>query len=606
MIFNSISSIRSEPGGFRISVSSERPCRDTVFDGSKGTFRSVDVILKHSPEAIEGDWIGGGIPLRAEHFGELVGRALNPAIEDGKLVSREVVWSDSPLARQIRSDVERGVIRDLSIEADYSLSDCAIEDVGEGAARMTVNRWRPLAAAFVAVPADPSVGVNRQYKTIDNSQTATGAACANPNTSTGTKEAPMETSISTNDNGEIFALARKYGVPDETAQKWLSEGTSLNEVRAEILRNFAKSNATQTTEDDPLEEMQKAEHREYDLIKAIRSLMPNSKVDAGFEWEVSAECARRYGKQPKGIMVPLTLARAFSTAEGSGAAITPALHSSTYYDILRAKLVLEKLGAHVINVSGESIGIPKTASDSGPSVYWINGNGEAVGEGEIKTGQTTLQRKTAGTYVDITRALLNGSVPDAQSIVLDAIAENMARGIQFAILKGDGQNSKPAGLIPKLPPKTFATPGAPTWREILTKFEGALSAGNMEVADCKWLVAPVTFADLRGISRDTGSGKFIATREGGNAYVADLPAEISSVLDAGEMILADWGKMLIGMHSGLDLTVSTEALATSGGVRCIALQDVSTNIVEPTYFAYTATANGYNLAVQEADEDTND
>ena len=64
------------------------------------------------------------------------------------------------------------------------------------------------------------------------------------------------------------------------------------------------------------------------------------------------------------------------------------------------------------------------------------------------------------------------------------------------------------------------------------------------------------------------------------------------------MILADWDKMLIGLHSGLDLTVSTEALATSGGVRCIALQDVSTNIVAPTYFAYTAQANGYTAPVQ--------
>lgn len=593
MIFNDISHMTTEQGGFRLSVSSERPCRDTVFDSARGTYRAVDVVLKHSPEAVEGDWIRDGIPIRAEHFGELVARALNPAIEDGKLVSREIVWSDSPLARQIRSDVERGVLRDMSIEADYSLDNCIVTDAGDGVATMTVNRWRPLAAAFVAVPADPSVGINRQYK-----QTETITSIKSNQ-----KEKPME---QTNDNGEIFALARKYNVPDETAQRWLAEGVGINEVRAEILRDFAKSNATQTAVEDPLDEMQKAEHREYDLIKAIRSLLPNSKVDAGFEWEVSAECARRYGKQPKGIMVPLSVTRAFSTAEGSGAAITPTIHSSTYYDILRAKLVLSKLGAHVINVSGEAVNIPKTASDSGPAVYWIDGNGQAVGEGEIKTASVALQRKTAGTYVDITRALLNGSVPDAQSIVLNAIAANMACGIQSAVLKGDGQNNKPAGLIPKLTPKTFAHTGAPSWQEILTEFEGALSAGNMEVADCKWLVSPITFASLRGVSRDTGSGKFIATREGGNAYVADLPAEISSVLTAGEMILADWDKLLIGLHSGLDLTVSTEALATSGGVRCIALQDVSTNIVEPSYFAYTATANGYTLQPDPVDDGAGD
>ena len=462
MIFKAISNITREGGGFRISVSSERPCRDIVFDSDKGVYRAVDVVLRHSPEAIDGDWIDDGIPLRADHFGELVGRALHPSIEDGKLVSREILWSDSPLALQVRSDVEKGVVKDLSIEADYRSADCEITENDGGTPTMTVRKWRPLAAAFVTVPADPSVGVNRGYKPQEQSLQP--------------KEIIVENK---NDNaGEIFALARQYNVPDEIAQKWLSEGTDLNAVRAEILRDFAKANATQTTEDDPLDEMQRAEHREYDIIKAIRSLMPNSKVDAGFEWEVSQECARRYGKTPKGIMVPLTVARAFTTAEGSGAAITPTIHSSTYYDILRAKLVLERLGAHVMNVSGETINIPKTASDSGPSVYWINGNGEAVGEGEIKTGQVSLNRCTAGTYCDLARALLNGSVPDAQSIVLNAIAENMARGIQSAVLKGDGTSNKPAGLIPKLTPKTFASPGAPTWQEILAKFEGELTAGN--------------------------------------------------------------------------------------------------------------------------------
>ena len=591
MIFESISTVAREGGGFRLSVSSERPCRDTVFDGARGAYRAVDVVLAHTPEAIEGDWIADGIPLRAEHFGTVVGRALNPRIEDGKLVSREIVWSDGPEALQIRSDVEKGVLRDLSIEADYRREDCREEEREGDVPLVRVLRWRPLAAAFVGVPADPSVGVNRDYKSIDKPIVRDGGKAGGDNIR-GDKTMETETTTTRNDSGEIFALARKYDVPDEKARRWLEEGADINAVRAEILESFARTNAPGAATEDPLEEMRKAERREYDVIKAINALLPNSKVDAGFEWEVSQECARRYGRQPKGIMVPLSATRAFTTAEGSGAAITPAIHSSTYYDILRSKLVVEKLGAHIMNLSGEAVNIPKAASD-GPAVYWINGNGEAVGEGAITTGQVTLQRKTAGTYVDISRALLNGSVPDAQTIVLNAIGENMARGIQLAVLKGDGQNNKPLGLIPKLTPKTFSVDGAPTWQEILANFEGALTAGNIEIADTRWLVSPVTFAMLRGVSRDTGSGKFIATREGGNAYVADLPAEISSVLSAGEMILADWDKMLVGLHSGLDLTVSTEALATSGGIRCIALQDVSTNIVDPSYFSYTATGTGY-------------
>ena len=59
-----------------------------------------------------------------------------------------------------------------------------------------------------------------------------------------------------------------------------------------------------------------------------------------------------------------------------------------------------------------------------------------------------------------------------------------------------------------------------------------------------------------------------------NNEINGYPAIVSNQLANNDVLFGDFSQFVIGMWSGLDLTVDPYANATSGSVRIIALQDV--------------------------------
>ena len=157
-----------------LSVSSETPCLNRVVYQDRLQFGNV--ILSHADGAIDDTYIKDGIVLRDNHKdfwsgtgGEVIARAMDVKVEDGKLRAGRINWSASERAQILKADVENGVRREMSIEATFSEKD--VERIDKGDAEkgvyptFRVKRWTPLAAAFVPVPADPSVGINRGAET---------------------------------------------------------------------------------------------------------------------------------------------------------------------------------------------------------------------------------------------------------------------------------------------------------------------------------------------------------------------------------------------------------------------------------------------------------
>ena len=152
-----------------LSVSSETPCLNYIVFERRYQFGNV--ILSHADGAINDTYVKDGIVLRDNHEGygsqkgEVVARAMDVKVEDGKLHAGKIVWSASERAQILKADVENGVRREMSIEATFSPNDVERIDKGDEDKGIyptfRVKRWTPLAAAFVPVPADPSVGINR-------------------------------------------------------------------------------------------------------------------------------------------------------------------------------------------------------------------------------------------------------------------------------------------------------------------------------------------------------------------------------------------------------------------------------------------------------------
>ena len=68
-------------------------------------------------------------------------------------------WGTSDKARQIKSDVEAGVIRNVSV--GYLVDEVGAHDANGQA---LVSRWKPIELSLVSIPADQSVGITRFHR----------------------------------------------------------------------------------------------------------------------------------------------------------------------------------------------------------------------------------------------------------------------------------------------------------------------------------------------------------------------------------------------------------------------------------------------------------
>lgn len=534
----------------KVSVSSSTPCRNLVY--TKRGFAVGMVTLSHDEGAIDPAWIAGGIVLRKEHGGEVVARGMDCRIEDGKLVANRIIWGASEAAKVIRADAESGVIREMSIEADYNADD--VEEVAED--EFIIRRWTPLAAAFVAVPADPTVGINRELFRVKESAEKQA-------------EAAQEADASAEASAEVEAETIQRAKPMDKTDK--AEGEALVEPVATIQ---VTDNENSITRD---------EIRDFSITRAIRSMVPGYEESARVERAVSRKIARAVGKAPRGIFVPV-LKRDFTTGNANGSGLVPTEHlASEFIEVLRAKLVLDRLGVRYLGGLRGNIDIPKQTAST--TAYWV-AEGAAVTESNPVVGQITMTPHTVGAYTDITRRLLEQASPAADAVVQNDILEVLAREIQNVVFNGTGTDGQPTGIFNAagVTSATISASGSPTWAEIVG-FCGAID--KYWVDGGNWVTNPSTFAALRAVNRATYGDRFVADIVGGQKYLADEPAYTTSQLAAGKAVYGKFDNVFIGMWGALDIMVDPYSLSTSGSVRIVGLQDVDVAIRHPEAFVKT-------------------
>ncbi len=113
-------------------------------------------VLRHTADAVNLERAGdNGLPLLFSHDSNtLIGRARNVRLKKGKLRARLDFSENSEKGREVWADIRDGFLTDISLGYE-------INEVAERDEIVEVTRFTPLEASIVAVPADPSVGINR-------------------------------------------------------------------------------------------------------------------------------------------------------------------------------------------------------------------------------------------------------------------------------------------------------------------------------------------------------------------------------------------------------------------------------------------------------------
>lgn len=558
----------------------------------------------------------------------------------GRAVTR---FSKSEHGEQLLQDIADGIVTKVSV--GYMVHGIKLTEERENIDVFTVTDWEPYEISLVSVPADPSVGVGRSaenpqeeshkgdgnngnveqtelrtaqtkdlqegsivtIKTLRNAAGDLVRARVDDNGAivevievlerAGEGDAAAVTRGQTTERDRVRAiteLGKAYNA-EKSALEFIAGGKSPEDFQRELLGQFAQGRANK-----PLDEQQadanigltQKELRHYSIFRVIRALDKEAtKADieaAKFELECSRAAAEKYGKQPKGIIIPndVLADRAFGTGGGGtsgngNAVIANNLMAGSFIELLRKRAWVMRRARSMAGLVG-NVDIPRQTSST--QAYWV-GEGGSPNASTPGLDQISFTPKTVGAYTDITRRLLKQSTPDAEGIVRDDILKVIALEIDRVAIYGTGTEYQPKGVknYSGINAKDFAAAGQPTFAELVA-METEIALDNADVDSMSYAFN----AAIRGHLKTTtkfGTGTEATIWEQGNT-VNGYATDVSNQLATGDVFFANWADLVIAMWGGLELTVDPYALSTSGGLRLIALQDIDINLRRLESFCY--------------------
>jgi HK97 family phage major capsid protein len=595
-LFRAVEVIREKAGDGKesvsLSVSSETPCLNYI--AYERRYQFGNVILSHADGAINDTYIRDGIVLRDNHEGyggqkgEVVARAMDVKVEDGKLRAGKIVWSASDRAQILKADVENGVRREMSIEATFSSKDVERIDKGDEEKGVyptfRVKRWTPLAAAFVPVPADPSVGINRGAETEPKPEAPEVTPPPSPTAEVSAERSKMDKETPAGTPAEKTETA----APAIDVARMKDE--IRNELKDELKREAEKARIEAARAQAPKPEAPKElglddkDIAKYSIANAIRAKIDNRDC---FELEVSREACKKLGKESRGIYIPeeILMKRAFDTTAGTGL-IGTEHRAADFITVLRNALIFDRLGVQVLPGLRGNVSIPKQTGSA--TTQWVT-EGNAPAASAPSVGNVTLTPHDLACYVPITRSALMQSLPIADGIVQADMIAGMRHGLQKAFFHGTGSSGQPTGLASILTTASrefdVATPGSETYAELIGAEGMVIGKG---LGGIKWAVSARALTAMRGLLRSTYGDKYLADlRSDDEGEIIGRTALFTDDITAAWGFIGDFSQALFGMWGGLDLLVDPYTEAPSGTIRIVTHQDADFAVRHADAFAFS-------------------
>ena len=347
--------------------------------------------------------------------------------------------------------------------------------------------------------------------------------------------------------------------------------------------------------------MSQRDIRGWNFLRAVNACATGNWKSAGLELEASRAVAQQLGREPRSFFVPQDIMAAPGrvrerrdltiTTEGADVKATA---MGSLIDILRNKMILTQAGVTVISGLVGDLQLPRKSGTSTAS--WLAEQG-AASESTPTTDKVTLQPKTVGGFMDLSRKFIQQASFDANEFAENDLASTLAVTIDAAGLHGTGASNEPTGIAATSGIGSVAggTNGlAPTWAH-LVQLETEVAQDNADAGK----LAYITNAKVRAKLKQTvvvGSTDSRMIWAGGDRPLNDYPAlitnQVSSTLTKGTssgvcsaIFFGDWTQLIMGLWGGLDILVDPYTASTKGDVRVVAFQDVDFQVRHPEAFA---------------------
>lgn len=556
-------------------------------------------VLSHDPAAADFSRLNDAAPLLFNHDpADYIG-VVERAWVDGGRGYATVRFSTNDRAEQIWSDVQNGILRNVSV-------GYVINAMTERAGIYTATDWTALEVSLTTIPADASVGIGRDLDgderdvpvTQDDAAEEVTALPEEPSAPATADAHPIEEqTMETTDlsvvraeavNAErariadITALTERHGLAD-LGDTLIRNGASIDEARAAVLERMDKQPKPVAASAEI--GMSDKEVRGFSFQRAINALAnPGDRrawEAASFEREVSEAAQQRTGRTAQGILVPDDVLRrdlVAGTPSAGGDLIAPDFRPGSFIELLRNRSALTQAGITTLTGLSGNVAIPRQASSG--TAYWLAESG-APTESQQSIDQVNLSPKTLGAFTDYSRRLMLQSSIDVEGMIRSDLAQVIALEIDRVGLYGLGNTNQPLGVKATTGINTsdFAA-DTPTWAEVVG-MEGLIEADNADIGQMRYIINSTMLANLKVKERASGYPVYVIDNE---TTMNGYPVIVSNQVATGDVWFGVWSQLILGLWSGLDLTVDPYTHSTSGTIRVVALQDLDYAVRHPESF----------------------
>lgn len=543
-----------------------------------------------TPEAVNLTRLNGGASILKNHNPDcILGTIVNAWIEDEKLAIRARFRKNDPEAVAIFHDIVDGTLPNVSI--GYQ-PDTVVPVRENGVNFRDLTRWTAFEVSVaVGVPADPTVGFYRSMSVNSNqgakmstkNQTEEDPSVkpvppeADPETDPENKQDPPEQPAAAEPSGEDPSDPSDPSDPPNPEEQPDPEKAEKEErQRAAELRQKAIKTEKIRSLNIPKERKSNMPENKYSLVRAFQSLI-NPKVDASYERQVSDDLAQRSGLYPSANSIMLSFRDGeFNGGAGVGAGMIGTDHrADLFIQSLRTRMGVKN--ATVLTGLVGNVDIP---TQTGAVTVGIGAMNSTSSKTKPTVGSTTFTPKKFSAYVDIGEDLLAQGNPDAIAFVIDDLQAQLARKLDLSILTG---NADPEILgvdgTTGVQTKVIANMGSITWADILDMY-GKVADYEIEDGDLAWISKGVTKANFMGISKDTGSGRFLVEDDKMNGF----PVNVCGGLTANDLYLGVWKNVIVGNWGGLEIKIDDKSGIKSGTITVLARLYADIAITNPASF----------------------
>jgi HK97 family phage major capsid protein/HK97 family phage prohead protease len=552
-------------------------------------------ILDHSKDAVNLSRLNNGGALLVNHnWDDQIG-VIEKAWVDGDKGRATVRFSRSARGQELLQDVQDG-IRTL-VSVGYQIDEMRLESTKDDTDTYRVEKWTPYEISFVAVPADPSVGVGREHEQGPTHAVRVhrpGSASPPPQGTSKRSNTMPEVQVQENApagasaesvavqltalemenkrKAAIVNLCRANKLDERIERRWIESGADMHEVSEGILAVLAERGKDDSTSLASLG-LTRKETQRYSLMNALRASQNKSWIKAGLELECNKAISERLHKLPRAetsFFVPLDILmsdrgqqRDMTAAgvSGSNYMIGTDNQPGSFIDLLRNTSVGLRMGVTRLSGLVGNVTIPKMTA--GNTAYWLADETTQITESQPTIGQLALAPKNVAALTELSHQLMQQSSPDAESLVLNSIARDIGLAVDVGILRGSGASGQPTGIA------NTGSIGAFTGTSLaaagLLDAQADVASANALNPGCGFVTTPAVAALLmaRPELPTTGTDRmWKGNMQMGSIF--DFPAMSSAQMSSATMLFGWWPSVVLAEWGVLELMTNPFSDFTRG------------------------------------------